>query len=91
MAATEPVSDAVAPLLNRLSDLLFVLARTLNRAAGRPDVLWQKDRGPIRADPVDPRPGPWPFACPTAVPRCDIARNRRVARCPGTHRGSHES
>ncbi|TMH68059.1 MAG: cob(I)yrinic acid a,c-diamide adenosyltransferase [Betaproteobacteria bacterium] len=30
--------------LNRLSDLLFVLSRTLNRAAGRPDVLWQKDR-----------------------------------------------
>ena len=33
--------------LNRLSDLLFVLARVLNRAAGRPDVLWQqgKNRG----------------------------------------------
>lgn len=30
--------------LNRLSDLLFVLARTLNREAGAPDVLWQKDR-----------------------------------------------
>jgi len=30
--------------LNRLSDLLFVLARTLNRAAGAPDVLWVKDR-----------------------------------------------
>jgi cob(I)alamin adenosyltransferase len=27
--------------LNRLSDLLFVLARTLNRDAGRGDVLWQ--------------------------------------------------
>ena len=30
--------------LNRLSDLLFVLARVLNREAGRGDVLWQKDR-----------------------------------------------
>ena len=30
--------------LNRLSDLLFVLARALNRAGGSPDVLWQKDR-----------------------------------------------
>jgi cob(I)alamin adenosyltransferase len=30
--------------LNRLSDLLFVLARALNRAGGAPDVLWQKDR-----------------------------------------------
>jgi cob(I)alamin adenosyltransferase len=27
--------------LNRLSDLLFVIARALNQAAGIPDVLWQ--------------------------------------------------
>jgi cob(I)alamin adenosyltransferase len=44
MAASEPVGDAARRYLNRLSDLLFVLARTLNRAAGRPDVLWRKDR-----------------------------------------------
>ncbi len=30
--------------LNRLSDLLFVCSRVLNRAAGGSDVLWQKDR-----------------------------------------------
>jgi cob(I)alamin adenosyltransferase len=30
--------------LNRLSDLLFVLARTLNRHAGRSDVLWEPKR-----------------------------------------------
>jgi len=30
--------------LNRLSDLMFVLARALNRAGGHPDVMWQKDR-----------------------------------------------
>jgi cob(I)alamin adenosyltransferase len=30
--------------LNRLSDLLFVLARVLNRAAGRGDVLWQQGK-----------------------------------------------
>jgi cob(I)alamin adenosyltransferase len=30
--------------LNRLSDLLFVLGRTLNRAGGRNDVLWQQGR-----------------------------------------------
>jgi cob(I)alamin adenosyltransferase len=30
--------------VNRLSDLLFVTARTLNAAAGRADVLWQKGR-----------------------------------------------
>jgi cob(I)alamin adenosyltransferase len=28
--------------VNRLSDLLFVLARVLNRAAGGADVLWQQ-------------------------------------------------
>ena len=28
--------------LNRLSDLLFVLARAVNRAAGVPDAPWQK-------------------------------------------------
>lgn len=30
----------VIPLLNRLSDAFFVLARSLNRRAGVPDVLW---------------------------------------------------
>jgi cob(I)alamin adenosyltransferase len=30
--------------LNRLSDLLFVLARALNREADRPDVLWQQGK-----------------------------------------------
>jgi cob(I)alamin adenosyltransferase len=42
LAATDPVSDAARRYVNRLSDLLFVLARTLNRAAGRTDVLWQR-------------------------------------------------
>ncbi|MDX5364437.1 MAG: cob(I)yrinic acid a,c-diamide adenosyltransferase [Pseudazoarcus pumilus] len=42
--AGEAVNDAPRHYLNRLSDLLFVLARVLNRAAGRPDVLWQKSR-----------------------------------------------
>ena len=31
--------------VNRLSDLLFVLARVLNRFAGGSDVLWEKGRG----------------------------------------------
>ncbi|MGB3290537.1 MAG: cob(I)yrinic acid a,c-diamide adenosyltransferase [Burkholderiaceae bacterium] len=34
------VNDPVKQYLNRLSDLCFVLARALNRAAGRSDVLW---------------------------------------------------
>ena len=37
----EKISTAVAKYLNRLSDLLFVLARELNVHAGRTDVLWQ--------------------------------------------------
>lgn len=30
--------------LNRLSDFLFVLARYLNKQAGEPDVLWNRER-----------------------------------------------
>lgn len=30
--------------LNRLSDLLFVLARAINHAAGHPDVMWNRER-----------------------------------------------
>lgn len=41
-------SDSVSAIslryLNRLSDLLFVVAREANRQAGRPDVLWRPDR-----------------------------------------------
>ena len=46
MAATDPVTDTARRYVNRLSDLLFVLARKLNQAAGRTDVLWQRDRSP---------------------------------------------
>lgn len=44
LAATEAVGEAGRKYVNRLSDLLFVLGRTLNRLAGRGDVLWQKNR-----------------------------------------------
>ena len=44
VAAAETISEAGRKYVNRLSDLLFVLGRTLNRIAGRGDVLWQKDR-----------------------------------------------
>lgn len=43
-AGDGPLNDAPRHYLNRLSDLLFVLARALNRAAGRDDVLWEKGR-----------------------------------------------
>jgi cob(I)alamin adenosyltransferase len=41
LARAETVNPATLHYLNRLSDLLFVAARALNRAEGRPDVLWQ--------------------------------------------------
>lgn len=37
---SEPVNAPVIQYLNRLSDLCFVLARILNSAADKPDVLW---------------------------------------------------
>lgn len=42
LGEVEDVSDLVRQYLNRLSDLLFVLGRTLNRFAGGSDVLWQQ-------------------------------------------------
>ena len=42
LAHAEAVSEPARQYLNRLSDLLFVLARWLNQQAGRGDVLWQK-------------------------------------------------
>jgi cob(I)alamin adenosyltransferase len=40
----EPVGVAARQYLNRLSDLMFVLARVLNRAGGVDDVLWRHER-----------------------------------------------
>ncbi len=47
LASSESVSDFARKYVNRLSDLLFVLGRALNRAAGHGDVLWVqgKNRG----------------------------------------------
>lgn len=44
LADAEPVSPAVLAYLNRLSDLLFILARAANRDAGG-DVLWAPGKG----------------------------------------------
>jgi len=41
---SEPLSEAARRYVNRLSDLLFILGRALNRAGGRGDVLWQKGK-----------------------------------------------
>jgi cob(I)alamin adenosyltransferase len=40
-----PIADTPRRYVNRLSDLLFVLARVLNRANGGDDVYWRHDRG----------------------------------------------
>jgi cob(I)alamin adenosyltransferase len=41
-SAAEPVSGELVVYLNRLSDLLFVLAREVNRRSGLADVPWEK-------------------------------------------------
>ncbi len=41
LSRSEAVSPTSLKYLNRLSDLLFVMARAMNRASGTPDVLWQ--------------------------------------------------
>ena len=43
----EPLSEAARRYVNRLSDLLFILGRALNRAGGRGDVLWQKGKNGV--------------------------------------------
>src|SRR5919201_1774427 len=40
----EKVSDAARQYLNRLSDVLFIAGRRLNRHAGRGDVQWRHER-----------------------------------------------
>jgi cob(I)alamin adenosyltransferase len=44
LSRRQKLAPALPAYLNRLSDLLFVLARELNREAGKPDVLWQQAR-----------------------------------------------
>ena len=44
LGKAEKAGDGGRKYLNRLSDLLFVLARVCNRAAGQSDVLWQQGR-----------------------------------------------
>src|SRR3954466_12027742 len=42
LAEAEPVRGEALQYINRLSDLLFVLARAVNRAGGVPDVIWEQ-------------------------------------------------
>ena len=44
LGAVEELKDAPRQYLNRLSDLLFVLTRVLNRLNGGDDVYWKSER-----------------------------------------------
>jgi cob(I)alamin adenosyltransferase len=44
LADEEKISEASRIYLNRLSDLLFVLGRWLNKTGGNGDVMWQKGK-----------------------------------------------
>ena len=44
LSRKQKVAPALCAYLNRLSDLLFVVARKLNRAAGHGDVLWKQGK-----------------------------------------------
>lgn len=41
-----PTSEYLLKYLNRLSDLLFILARSMNKQTGENDVLWQAEKKP---------------------------------------------
>ncbi len=43
LARSEPVGSIARVYLNRLSDLLFILGRALNREAARQEPQWQRD------------------------------------------------
>ena len=45
LAGHEPVNETAIRYLNRLSDLLFVIARVLARENGEEEVLWDHTRG----------------------------------------------
>jgi cob(I)alamin adenosyltransferase len=45
LSAAEQIAPLAQRYLNRLSDLLFVICRVLNRAAGQQDVYWKRTPG----------------------------------------------
>lgn len=57
LAATEAVNEAPRQYLNRLSDLMFVLARVLNRAnldgLGGDDVYWRSQKLQAQTEPPE--------------------------------------
>ena len=51
LSKEEPVGEQVIPYLNRLSDLLFMLARKQNQAEGKQETYWKKGAGGGSAGP----------------------------------------
>ena len=49
LAESQAVSNAARQYLNRLSDLMFVLARVLNLAGGGTEHQWDRNRNPKEA------------------------------------------
>ena len=45
-----PVGAGSRQYINRLSDLLFVMARSLNKSAGEADIFWKRDYGKTTKD-----------------------------------------
>jgi cob(I)alamin adenosyltransferase len=43
LALAEPVDPSIVRYLNRLSDLLFTLARDVNRERGVPELPWERN------------------------------------------------
>jgi len=62
LGAAEQLNDALRQYLNRLSDLLFVLARVLNRMDGGDDVYWKSERmaraAAVAAEETDTKEAP---------------------------------
>ncbi len=50
LSKEEAIGRRVIPYLNRLSDLLFMLARRQNRAEGHEEVSWKKSESPPNVD-----------------------------------------
>lgn len=44
LSKTEPINPQMIPYINRLADLLFVLARVVNQRAKKPETEWHSQR-----------------------------------------------
>lgn len=73
LARSEPLAPEVTQYLNRLSDLLFVLARVLARHERGEEVLWKRGRGASKPKESGPPP-------PAGTARATKSRKRSSKR-----------